>query len=112
MTTDVRALLEDLDAGIFESKLAKALSDTAMAVVTQGKAGKVTVQFDLKQISNSQQVTVAHKLSYTHPTPKGKISEENTTETPMHVGRGGVLSLFPEEQTDWINHTDTTKEKA
>lgn len=102
MTTDVRAMLDDLDAGIFENKLAKALSDTALAVVSTGKKGKVIVQFDLDQIGNSQQVMVHHKLTFSHPTPKGKISEENITETPMHVGRGGALTLFPEDQTDWV----------
>lgn len=102
MTTNVRALLDDLDAGVFENKLAKALSDTALAVVTQGKKGRVTVQFDLEQIGSSQQVMLHHKLVYAHPTPKGKISEENTTNTPMHVGRGGAMTLFPEEQTDWV----------
>lgn len=32
------------------------------------------------------------------PTAKGKRSEENTTKTPLYVGRGGKLTLFPENQ--------------
>lgn len=32
------------------------------------------------------------------PTHKGKVTEEDTTNTPMHVGRAGHLSLFPEAQ--------------
>ncbi|TFH86629.1 hypothetical protein EQG41_11810 [Billgrantia azerbaijanica] len=97
-STDVNALLDDLDAGIFREKLARALSDVAAGVVAHGKAGKVTVTFDLKQIADSRQVDMAHKLTYVEPTAKGKRSEENTTKTPLYVGRGGKLSLFPEEQ--------------
>lgn len=100
--TNIHELLDDLDAGVFLSKLEKALRETAIAVVSHGRKGKVTVQFDLDQIGESSQVTMAHKLTYAHPTPKGKISEENTTATPLHVGRGGDLSLFPEDQQDWV----------
>ncbi|MBB3192082.1 hypothetical protein [Halomonas cerina] len=97
-TTDVNALLDDLDAGVFREKLGRALSDAAAGVVQTGKAGKVTVTLDLKQIADSSQVDCSHKLSYTVPTAKGKRSEENTTKTPLYVGRGGKLTLFPENQ--------------
>lgn len=96
--TDVNALFDDLDAGVFREKLARALSDVAAGVVQNGNAGKVTVTFDMKQIGDSSQIDMAHKLSYTAPTAKGKRSEENTTKTPLYVGRGGKLSLFPENQ--------------
>jgi hypothetical protein len=45
-------------------------------------------------------VSIKHKLTYKRPTPKGSVAEDNTTETPMHVGTRGRLSLFPEDQTD------------
>lgn len=97
-TTDINALLDDLDAGVFREKLGRALTDVAAGVVQHGKAGDVTIKLSLKQIADSRQVNCDHKLTYTQPTAKGKKSEENTTSTPLYVGRGGTLSLFPEEQ--------------
>ena len=96
--TDINALLDDLDAGIFREKLARALSAAAAGCVQHSKAAEVTVKFSLKQIADSSQVDCAHRLSYVVPTAKGKRSEENTTKTPLYVGRGGKLTLFPENQ--------------
>ncbi|RAH37439.1 hypothetical protein [Halomonas sp. SL1] len=97
-TTDINALFDDLDAGIFRNKFAQALGEAAAGVIQTGKQGKVTITLDLKQIADSSQVDCSHKLSYTVPTAKGKKSEENTTKTPLYVGRGGKLTLFPENQ--------------
>jgi hypothetical protein len=97
-STDINALLDDLDAGVFREKVARALSDVALGVVQNGKAGDVTIKLSMKQIADSHQVHCDHKVTFTQPTAKGKKSEENTTSTPLHVGRGGRLSLFPEEQ--------------
>lgn len=96
--TDINALLDDLDAGIFRDKVGRALSEVAAGIVATGKQGKVTVTFDMKQIDDARQVSCTHKVSKIEPTQKGKRSEENTTSTPLHVGRGGKLSLFPENQ--------------
>lgn len=97
-STHVADLMGDLDAGVFEQKLARSLSDVALGVVTTGKKGKVVVTFDLEQIANSNQVNLHHSLKYVKPTGNGKLTEENTTATPMHVGVGGKLTLFPENQ--------------
>ncbi len=97
-STNFEAVMADLDGGVFVSKISRALSDVAMGTVLTGKAGKVTVQFDMKQIGESSQIEMAHKIAYVKPTDKGKSTEENTTKTPLHVGKGGKLSLFPEEQ--------------
>lgn len=43
-------------------------------------------------------VKIKHKLSYVRPTNRGKISEEDTTETPMYVNRGGRLTILQEDQ--------------
>ena len=98
MSTNVTEFIGDLDAGVFEEKLSRALSDVAMGVVTQSKPGKVSITFEMKQIGQSSTVNIAHKLTYSKPTASGKLSEENTTETPMHVNQGGKLTLFPEDQ--------------
>lgn len=111
-TTDVNALLDDLDAGVFREKLGRALSDAAAGVIQTGKAGKVTITLDLKQIAESSQVDCSHKLSYTVPTAKGKRSEENTTKTPLYVGRGGKLTLFPENQGKFDFTDQPTTQRA
>lgn len=97
-TTNVEQLLGDLDGGVFAQKIAAALSDTALGVVHTGKVGKVIVSFDFKQIGESNQVAVAHTLKYVRPTQRGKVTEENTTATPLHVGGRGKLTLFPDTQ--------------
>lgn len=45
-----------------------------------------------------KRVLIQHKLKFTAPTPKGKGSEEDTTETPMYVNKGGKLSIMQEDQ--------------
>lgn len=100
-TTNIADLLGDLDAGVFAEKIGRALNDVAAGVVANGKAGKVTITLDLKQIADSRQVDVSHKLAYIAPTAKGKRSEENTTSTPLYVGQRGRLTLFPENQTSF-----------
>lgn len=103
LSTNFADLLGDLNAGVFAQQIERALSDTALGVVTTGKGGRVTITLDLKQIGESNQVAVAHKLSYLRPTAKGRATEEYTTETPMHVGPRGALSLFPHQQSEMFS---------
>lgn len=112
MQTDVTELLNDLDAGVFAEKLGKALSEVAAAVIDHDKKGTVTIQLDMKRIGNSYQVAIAHKLAFTRPTSKGKVSEENSTETPMHVGKGGRLTLFHESQKQMFTKTGEVDEST
>lgn len=52
-------------------------------------------------MSNSveeKRVMIKHKLAYVRPTPRGKSSEEDSTETPMYVNRGGKLTILQEDQ--------------
>ena len=98
---ELAELLEELNAGIFASKCARALAEVALGVVTygdKGKTGKVTISFDLKRIGESNQVMLTHQVSYSNPTMRGKATEVDSTLTPMHVGRGGQLSLMPDTQ--------------
>jgi hypothetical protein len=112
MSTDVTSFIDDLDAGVFQDKLSKALSDVAAGVIDHSRTGKVTICFDLKQIGQSHQVAITHKLSYVRPTARGKLSEENTTQTPMYVGKGGSLTLFPEGQGQMFDKKGGINEKA
>lgn len=96
--THFAELICDLNAGVFAQTIERALSDTALGVVSTGRTGRVVITLDLKRIGESNQVAVQHKLNYLKPTARGKATEEYTTETPMHVGPRGALSLFPHEQ--------------
>lgn len=91
-------ILPDLEAGTFSDKINRALSDVAFGVVNTGKKGKIVITLDMEQIATSNQVNLTHSLKYVKPTANGKVVEENATETPMHVGRGGKLTLFPDTQ--------------
>lgn len=98
--TDLNEFFGDMEAGIFAQRVAVALSEAALGVVTTGKPGKVTIVFDMKQIADGSQVAIAHKLEFIKPTAKGKVREESTGKTPFHVGPAGKITLFPENQGD------------
>lgn len=100
MSTEINQFLADLNGGVFEQQLSQAMSDVAGGVVIHGKAGKVVISFDISRISESSQVKIKHTIDFNKPTSKGRVREDVTTETPMHVGAGGKLSLFPENQHD------------
>ena len=110
--TDVPALLADLDAGMLEIALSRALSEVAASVVDHGttgakvRTGDVTLKFSFEHIKGTHQVIATHRISFTKPTSMGKASEETEGQTPLHVGRYGALSItqqaisFGEAQKD------------
>ncbi|HAT7514522.1 TPA: hypothetical protein JAV82_002290 [Kluyvera ascorbata] len=99
--TVVPDFLGELDAGVFMNKIAAALNNTALGVLNNGNKGKVTLTFDFERMGNSveeKRVKIKHKLQYVTPTPRGKATEEDTTETPMWVNKGGKLTILQEDQ--------------
>jgi hypothetical protein len=99
--TVVPDFLGELDAGVFMNKIAAALNNTALGVLNNGNKGKVTLTFDFERMGNSveeKRVKIKHKLQYITPTPRGKATEEDTTETPMWVNKGGKLTILQEDQ--------------
>jgi hypothetical protein len=99
--TNVPDFLGELDAGVFMNKIAGALNTAALGVLNNGSKGKVVLTFDIDRMGNSieeKRVMIKHKLQYVTPTPRGKASEEDTTETPMWVNRGGKLTILQEDQ--------------
>lgn len=96
--TPVDQFINELNGGVFAEKLGALLSEVAARVVDHGKVGQIVIKLDLKQMGENHMVNVTHKLTHTAPTQRGKNSGEDTTETPMHVGKGGRMTLFPEEQ--------------
>lgn len=97
MSTNVEQFIADLDGGVLQEKLSRILSDVAAHVMDFEKKGEVSLKFDISKIGSSQ-VNVQHRISYKHPTKRGTKSEDDTTATPMHIGKGGAMSFFPENQ--------------
>jgi hypothetical protein len=99
--SNVNDFIGELNGGVLTEKLAHQLSESALATIHHGngkKTAKVTLELTLKQIGDNEQVMVQHKLSHTTPTKRGKKSEEDVTETPMFVGRGGVMTVNPPKE--------------
>lgn len=110
MSTNVSEMMADLDGGTFEERLGRVISEVAGAVIDNGRAGEVNIKLSLKRISTSYQVQIDHKLSYKRPTPKGTVSEDTISSTPMYVGTGGKLSFFPENQSQMFGKKGEIKE--
>lgn len=93
--TNTTEFISDLNAGVFADQIGHALSEVAAGVVETGKVGTVTIIFTMKQIASSHQVEINQKLTYRAPTRRGDRSENTVMDTPMYVGEGGQLTLFP-----------------
>lgn len=103
--TDLPDFINDLDGGVFAEKVSRALSDVAGGVIDTDKNGEVTLKFKLGRIGNSYRVGIKHTLTYKVPERNGNYSQENTTESVMHVNRGGRMSVFPEDQGQLLTRT-------
>ena len=95
--TNVPEFLGDLDAGVFMNKISAALNNVALGTDMNGGTGEVHLVFKFVQIDDGR-LEVQHKLKMITPTKRGKKSEEDTTKTPMWVGKGGKMTLLPEDQ--------------
>lgn len=99
------AVFEELDAGIFNRKVSAALAETAMAVVNaedKSKKGTVTIQLELERIGEGAQVNMSHTIDVSRPTLRGKIREIDKTQTLLHVGKRGKMTITPDTQMDLI----------
>lgn len=108
--TKFRELLGELNAGVFEEKLDAALSACALNTALygeKGKVGEVTIKLTLSRIGESSQVAMKHTLEFRKPTTRGHATEKDTTETPLHVGRGGRLTVTPDTQTTFAFDTQS-----
>ncbi len=100
--TNVDDFIGELGAGVVKEKLAHILSEAALGTILygRGRKGKVTLEISFAQIGANDQVIVSHKISHSTPTNRGKKSEEDTTETPFFVGKGGALSITAPEEDE------------
>ena len=83
---------------MFEKKVAHAITDTALAVAEFEKLGEVKITLKLRPTPASGRINVEHRIDVSKPKLRGTKKEDDTTETPMHVGQGGRLTFFPEAQ--------------
>jgi len=94
--TNVQEFIDELGAGAFKEKLAVALSEVAMSTAMHGTkavTGKLSLEFVFHKIGDNDQVIISHKLGISQPTRRGRKTEEDTTQTPMFVGKGGMLTV-------------------
>lgn len=103
--TDLPQFINDLDGNVFAEKVARALSRVAAGVIEHDKGGELTIKFKLARIGNSHRVTIKHGLNYKVPEANGSYSQDNTTESVMHVNKGGHMSVFPENQNQLFTRT-------
>jgi len=99
--TNVNDFIGEQGGGVVEQKLAHLLSETALATVLHGigkKVGKLGVEFTFTQVGENDQVIVSAKISQSIPTKRGKATMEDSTDTPMFVGKGGVVSINPPKE--------------
>ena len=90
--------LQELDAGLFASKVNHALAQCALGVVEHGRKGEVVITLKMQRIGESHQIQLEHKLAFKAPTRRGRRTEEDTTATPLHVNKGGALTVMPDTQ--------------
>ncbi|MGB5118839.1 MAG: hypothetical protein WBO26_18095 [Providencia rettgeri] len=95
--TNVPDFLSELDAGTFQNKISAALNLVGGGVNKNGGTGEIQIVFKITQFDENR-VKVSHKLKFVTPTRRGKQSEEDTTETPMYVNKGGKLTILQEDQ--------------
>ena len=99
--TEVTEFIDELGAGVFAQKLGAILSEAAGATILFGDKGKkatIGINLTMQRVGENDQVIVSHKLSKSIPTKRGKKGEEDLTETPFFVGKGGVLSINPPKE--------------
>ena len=101
--TNVAEFVSELQAGVFEQQIATAINSVAGSTVEHGRQGEVVIKLKFKHIPNTAQVNIEHSLSFKKPTKRGSSSEDLTYDTPMYVGKGGKVTIFPQDQMDMLN---------
>jgi hypothetical protein len=91
--TNIDDFMSELEAGIFKDRLALMLTDSALGAVVNNAVGKVKIEFNIKRLNEHGQVMIETKLQHVKPTKRGAIAEHLSSQTPMWVGRGGVVTI-------------------
>lgn len=101
--TNVEEFIGELNAGILQEQLANTLSAAALATVMNPDSrqkAKVTLELVFTKVGDNDQVIVSSKFAQVLPTKSGKKAEETNAQTPMFVGKGGVMTINPPKEDD------------
>lgn len=98
--TKVDDFLSELSAGTLKEKLGLILSKAAEGATVHGKKASVSIAFSIQPIGEGEQVIISAKLSNSVPTKRGKSTEDDTTDTPMFVGKGGEITIDQPREDD------------
>ena len=112
--TDFFQFFDEADAGNFQKRVAKGISDTSLGVVSTGdkrKKGRVVVTLDFSQVGESNQVQIDHTVEFKQPTQRGSVSEVHTTSTLMYVNSFGRLSVLPKTSDLFAQNESMRSEK-
>jgi hypothetical protein len=98
---DFLLTLQELQGGTLPAILTRALADTAMGVAEHAQAnqkGKVTLEFTIKRGKGQFTLELAHKVAFSHPTVRGKKTEEASDTTTVFLNTQGHVSVVPDQQ--------------
>lgn len=93
--TNVSEFIGELNAGILIQQVGALLSEVALATTINGnksKKGKVGLSFTITPM-NEGQVVITTKLDHLIHTKTGEKTEKSVSQTPMFVGKGGVMTI-------------------
>jgi hypothetical protein len=93
--TNVSEFIGGLDGGVFEQKLALAISRVAAAVMDKDEKGEVSIKLTFERLEGTFQCRVHHELAFKKPTLDGEASEKEKRASVFHVGQYGALSVLP-----------------
>lgn len=88
-------VLPDLQTSQYVNKVNKSLSEAVNRTLMYGKQSKVTIELKIDKSKDTEQVVIQHKVASVLPTFTGKVSEEDTTQTPFYTTVDNILSLTP-----------------
>jgi len=99
---DFSQALAELDNGVFNAKLSRAIMEVASGTIAHGAKGQVVITLDMKRIGESRQIAMEHTLKYIKPTLRGHAGEQDKTATVLHVNASGSVTLMPDTQGRFI----------
>lgn len=101
IATNVENFIAEVNGGVLATQLGHVLSDVAESVITHEDKGEITLKIKMAPSKNANQIELDYALDYKAPkAKKGFRSERTPGDTLMYVGKGGVLSTYPETQKD------------
>lgn len=93
---DIQKILGELEGGTLIAKLQHMISEVALGQITHGsgnRKGKICLELTFAKVGENDQVMIQSKVDYKALTKRGAKGETASNETPMFVGKHGILSI-------------------